>query len=576
MADKKTIAALSVLIDADNARFAKKMKQNGTYFTGMQKQALGLQKALIGVFAVSSITQFAKASMEAYNVQAQAEAGLLNALNGRKDIQEDLLDQASRMQARSIFGDESIIEQQKYLASLGLNKQAIIDTTEAAMQLSAATGISLESATKNLAKTYGGLTGELGELLPQLKDLTTEQLKAGDAIKYVNDNYKNYAETQAQSGLGQLQQAKNAWGDMKEMFGEFIAPGVTDFASEAMAEMQIWQDESLSFWQKLATAISDTKTEAYKAEQAFEDYWENGLSEMFGTYDNPQTGAAEDPIAIKIPLLQQLQDELKEAIRLQQAATDESELAAANREIQLLTEKIQKYKELGRVKKAEKETRSDVDTDYIYDWERSNYSTAPTESGMLNQNIIDMQRNMLVQVKDNNDAYITEMYRVADQLATVNGIIEGSMEQMVSSIAQGLGQSMAGQATNWSTALLTPLGNMAIQLGELAIAEGIAIEAIKASLESLNGPVAIAAGVALIAIGTAVKSSVSNMGKNMGSYGSTPSTSLGTGGGSENWYYERNIGERRNEQILIVEGRIRGEDIYLSNQRYGVAHNLTT
>ena len=57
--------------------------------------------------------------------------------------------------------------------------------------------MTLESAVKNLAKTFGGLTGELGESIPKLKELTTEQLKSGEAVKFVLENYKGYAETAA-------------------------------------------------------------------------------------------------------------------------------------------------------------------------------------------------------------------------------------------------------------------------------------------------------------------------------------------------------------------------------------------
>lgn len=55
------------------------------------------------------------------------------------------------------------------------------------------------------------------------------------------------------------------------------------------------------------------------------------------------------------------------------------------------------------------------------------------------------------------------------------------------------------------SALLTPLANVAVEMGEILIAQGIGVEACKKALESLNGYAAIAAGVALVTIGAAAK-----------------------------------------------------------------------
>ena len=82
----------------------------------------------------------------------------------------------------------------------------------------------LTAAVKNLAKTYGGMTGELGESIPALKNFTQEQLKAGDAIGYVNANYKGFAEAAAGTGAGSLVQLKNKFGDLAEKIGAALLP----------------------------------------------------------------------------------------------------------------------------------------------------------------------------------------------------------------------------------------------------------------------------------------------------------------------------------------------------------------
>lgn len=74
--------------------------------------------------------------------------------------------------------------------------------------------------------------------------------------------------------------------------------------------------------------------------------------------------------------------------------------------------------------------------------------------------------------------------------------------------------------------LLGTLGGIMVQLGEMVIATGSAIEAVKAALSSLGGLGAIAAGVALIAIGSLFKAGASKLSRSMGSgggYSSAPS-----------------------------------------------------
>ena len=68
---------------------------------------------------------------------------------------------------------------------------------------------------------------------------------------------------------------------------------------------------------------------------------------------------------------------------------------------------------------------------------------------------------------------------------------------------------------------------MAISVGKMAIQTGTATLGIKAALESLNGWVAIAAGTALVALGTAVKSSLSNIAS--GNYSATSSVASSVG-----------------------------------------------
>jgi hypothetical protein len=136
----------------------------------------------------------------------------------------------------------------------------------------------------------------------------------------------------------------------------------------------------------------------------------------------------------------------------------------------------------------------------------------------------------------------------------------------------------------------------------LAIASGVAVEAIKKALESLGGVGAIAAGVALIVLSKVVSSRAGKLAKGGSGGGPLGSPSSVDGaramGGSVQYNKPYLVGERGpeiftpsgygsitpNSQMgggmqeirVVVEGRISGQDIFLSGERYTKTRGRTT
>jgi hypothetical protein len=109
-----------------------------------------------------------------------------------------------------------------------------------------------------------------------------------------------------------------------------------------------------------------------------------------------------------------------------------------------------------------------------------------------------------------------EQQLIAQEItAGMNAVINNGVQGIVSGLAEAVaaGGNVAGAM---GKVLLEGIGNMAIQLGQLALSSGLAIEAIKAALKSLAGPVAIAAGIALIALGSFVKGRAAAIGNSKG------------------------------------------------------------
>ena len=127
-----------------------------------------------------------------------------------------------------MFGDEATIQQMAFLGSIGMTEEQISKIIPVAMDLATATGMTLESAVRNTAKTFSGLAGELGELVPQLRDLTAEEMKAGKAVEVMADLFGGQATAATDTLEGKIAQFNNSLGDLGEQMGEMLLPVITN------------------------------------------------------------------------------------------------------------------------------------------------------------------------------------------------------------------------------------------------------------------------------------------------------------------------------------------------------------
>ena len=155
---------------------------------------------------------------------------------------------------------------------------------------------------------------------------------------------------------------------------------------------------------------------------------------------------------------------------------------------------------------------------------------------------------------------------VLDEQSIVD--ISRELEMVLTSTFDSIGTSLGGLIgdlatggeawTNFSHAAIASFGDMAISIGKMAIATGTATLGIKAALESLNGYVAIAAGVALVALGTAVKTGLSNIAS--GNYSSGNVATAGSYAGSS----AVNTAFDQRELNITVTGTLRAEGSQLT------------
>ncbi len=251
MADKR----LNIKVRTDGAKRSKKELKGVE--GGIKSLGVAALKTGATFFGAAGLITAMKSFIKLAAEQELAEKKLETAL-GR--VSQSLLDQASALQKHSMFGDEEIITQQAFLASLKMTEEQIRTIIPVAIDLAAATGMSLESAVRNTAKTFSGLAGELGELIPQLRDLTAEEMKAGEAVGIMAELFGGQAKEQTDTLAGSIRQLEMAVGDAGEAFGELMAPGVEKTATHLTTLAEVLQDESIQdfFSETLPLAIKET------------------------------------------------------------------------------------------------------------------------------------------------------------------------------------------------------------------------------------------------------------------------------------------------------------------------------
>lgn len=158
---------------------------------------------------------------------------------------------------------------------------------------------------------------------------------------------------------------------------------------------------------------------------------------------------------------------------------------------------------------------------------------------------------------------IVERHRARmEEIKALNQMLEDSIIQSLSGGLQAFTDMMMGldgaDAKNVLSALMTPFADMAMRLGEMLLAEGIAIEAFKSSLSTLQGGAAIAAGLGLMAIGSALKSGMQAMARG-GAGGAGAAYGAGSASAAAT--------DINTEMTIYVKGRIDGGDIVLSGQK---------
>jgi hypothetical protein len=234
--------------------------------TSLESNAVRLGKSIQNAFSAVAVAAVAKqaisfgvSTVKAFGEAERAMTQLKTALGGSETSFKRMNDLISDMGKKTLASKDEVELLVAEMASLGKSESDIEKITDATIALSNVTGMSLDAAYKAINGSFAGTTKELKKLVPEIGDLTKEQLAAGAAVDLLNGKLGTISDSMAGGTLQNLKNLSDAWGDFKEELGASLAQtlnGVVTQLNDALSKMA----ESMQRHQLYIKATSEEAT----------------------------------------------------------------------------------------------------------------------------------------------------------------------------------------------------------------------------------------------------------------------------------------------------------------------------
>ena len=169
--------------------------------------------------AYQAFTKAMNQAAEATKLNLQINAALIATDEAGVGATESILAYAESLSSLTGVNDDAIATSFILAKSFGLTTEQSKKLTTAALDLSAATGQDLDTATRLLAQTFDGTIGKAGNLGSEFRNLTEAQLKSGAAIDLVTQKYAGAGAAALNTYEGQANRLSNSIDDLYKALG---------------------------------------------------------------------------------------------------------------------------------------------------------------------------------------------------------------------------------------------------------------------------------------------------------------------------------------------------------------------
>jgi hypothetical protein len=182
-------------------------------------QLLSAANALFQTFIVDGV----HAAIEQQDAINSLNVALAQSGHFTKEASADFVAFAETLQGTTTFADDVILKNAALIESLAqLDSQGLKQATIAALDLSAALGKDLETASQALGKAASGNVTALQKMGIEIQKGRTDAETFANALKAVEDRFSGAAISKVNTYSGAVAQAGNTFGDLQEEIGNLI------------------------------------------------------------------------------------------------------------------------------------------------------------------------------------------------------------------------------------------------------------------------------------------------------------------------------------------------------------------
>ncbi len=237
MADDQNEIRISITLDDGSVRegFARIKKEGdesgkslGDAFSAAKKELLALLAAYIGFEAVKRVVEESiKAASDYGTALNNLNKSLSSAGTYSKEASQSFLELAESLEKNTTISVTHALSLEALARNYAATNEQAKALTKAAIDMGAATGKDATTALQQLGGTLDGTSGRLGKLIPQIRSLTEYQLRTGEAISIVAARFKDAAAGDVNTYAGSLQKLSNSLEKVLISMGEMVTQSPT-------------------------------------------------------------------------------------------------------------------------------------------------------------------------------------------------------------------------------------------------------------------------------------------------------------------------------------------------------------
>jgi len=463
-------------------------KKIGLSWASLAKTAAVAGAAIVAGLAFA-LKQGVDAAIENENAINRLNQSLASAGTFSQEASRSIQQFADTIEATTLHTAEAAMEFVSLSRTFTKTNEDAVKLTRAAIDLGAQMGISTDQAIRQLGGSLGGMAGQLGRILPQVRGLTEEQLKAGAAVDFVARRFAGAAENETKTFSGALNLLKKRFGDVLEEFGRMVTSSPT-----IVAALGFIRDQFVILTEKIkGIAIQGDPFKALflgalDVARFFTSVLGPVIELIYRAFERLGIVIG----GIGSALFSLFQGNFQEAFESVKAT------------VSALGDNIVESFNLSGTKAA---------VGFIDGFKSAVESAAPLGKTL----------------KEQFEKPVEESTKKITEFGT---LLSGSVKNLVVSGVGAIGASLVngGKAfSDFGKTALNIIGDFAIQLGGFLISAGLGIDALKTALLSFSGGLAIVAGLALIAVGGALKAFAggpASQGAAVGSSGLAPTSGV--------------------------------------------------